>query len=268
MTTTKERPRAGASTEHGAGNLAAQGLVLAARNLRRGANAQSVVVYAVFPLVFVFGFLMLFGRVFEERGLDYAQFLTPAIVVQWMFTVANTSGVATASDRESGMLSRCRWMPVNRGAFVAGRLVSDVVWVLVAVVVIGAAGHLAGFRFQGPVLAVAGFVALAVAFALTLTAATTAVGLVSAGPEAASATLNLPYLVLILLSTAFVPASAFPDWLEPAVRASPVSSVIDALRSLASASPSAGEVWPALAWIAGLLAVGVWAATKAFGRVR
>ncbi|WBB94077.1 ABC transporter permease [Verrucosispora sp. WMMC514] len=259
---------AATGTEHGIGNLVAQGSALAGRNLRQRANAEMLVVFGVFPVIFVFGFLLLFGRLFAERGLDYAQFLPPAIVAQWMFTVANTSGAASAADRASGMLTRCLSMPVNRAAVVVGRLASDAVWAVLAVVVISATGYVAGFRFQGGALAVLGFVLLAVAFALTLTAATTAVGLSSTDPEAVAATLNLPYLALIMLSTAFVPADAFPGWLEPVIRYSPVSVVIEALRSLASATPSWGQIWPAVAWLAGLLVIFSWAAARAFRRAR
>ncbi|WP_434740119.1 ABC transporter permease [Micromonospora sp. SH-82] len=239
-----------AGTESGLGNLLAQGAVLAGRNLRHRATAEMAVMFVVFPLIFVFGFLLLFGRLFDARGLDYAQFLPPAIVAQWMFTVANTSGAASAADRASGMYRRCLVMPVNRGAIALGRVAGEAVWAFVAAVVISATGHLAGFRFHGGIAATVGFVALAVAFALVLTAATTAVGLSSGDPAAVAALLNLPYLALIMLSTAFVPADAFPGWLEPVIRNSPVSVVIEALRSLASATPAWTEVRGALVWVA------------------
>lgn len=259
---------AATGTEVGLGNLLAQGTVLAGRNLRHRATAEMAVMFVVFPLVFVFGFLLLFGRLFDARGLDYAQFLPPAIVVQWMFTVANTSGAASAADRASGMYRRCLIMPVNRGAIALGRVASEAVWALIAVVVISVTGHVVGFRFHGGVVATVGFVVLAVGFALALTAGTTAIGLSSGDPTAVAALLNLPYLALIMLSTAFVPADAFPGWLEPVIRNSPVSVVIDALRSLASASPSWTDTRGAIAWIAVLLVAFGWAAGRVLGRTR
>lgn len=259
---------AAVGSEAGFGNLIAQSAVLAGRNLRHRATAETAVMFVVFPLIFVFGFLLLFGRLFDARGLDYGQFLPPAIVAQWMFTVANTAGSASAADRASGMYRRCLVMPVNRGAIALGRVASESVGAIVAVVVISLTGHLAGFRFHGGVIATCGFVALAVAFALTLTAGTTAIGLSSGDPAAVAALLNLPYLALIMLSTAFVPVDAFPGWLEPVIRNSPVSVVIDALRSLASTSPSWEEVRGAVAWIVVLLVVFGAAASRVFRSAR
>ncbi len=257
-------PPSTAATERGLGNLLAQGTATAGRNIRARADAGTLVTLGVFPAVFVFGFLLLFGRLLGEQGVDYAQFLPPAIIVQWMFSVANSAAPMLAADRRDGLIARYRSMPVNRGALLVGRLLADTVWALVSVAVILLCGFVAGFRFGGGAAAALGFVALAVLFGLVLTAGTSAVGLASRDPESVSATLNLVYLPLLMMSTAFVPAEAFPDWLEPVIAASPVSVVIDALRALATGEDVAGAVAPALVWTAALGAVFSWAAVRSF----
>ncbi|MBB5077434.1 ABC transporter permease [Nonomuraea endophytica] len=255
-----------ARTEAGLGNLFGQGLLLAGRNIRLNSIADTVSTMVIFPIIFVFGFLALFGNLLSVRGIDYAQFLPPAIVVQWMFSVAITAAFFAASDRRSGMLARYRALAINRGAVVVGRMAADSVRAVLAIAVIVATGYVAGFRFQAGPLAALGFVALSVAFALTISAGTSALGLASRDPESVSSTLHVIYLPLLMVSSAFVPADAFPGWIEPVVRHQPVTAVLDALRALAEGGPTAGPVVKALAWMAGLLAVFSAAAVQAFRR--
>ncbi|MFI6394398.1 ABC transporter permease [Nonomuraea sp. NPDC050540] len=255
-----------ARSEAGLANLFGQGLLLAGRNIRLNSAADTVSTMVIFPIIFVFGFLALFGNLLRVRGIDYAQFLPPAIVVQWMFSVAITAAFFASSDRRSGMLARYRALAINRGAVVVGRMAADGVRALLAIAVIVATGYVAGFRFQAGPLAALGFVALSVAFALTISAGTGALGLASRDPESVSSTLHVIYLPLLMVSSAFVPADAFPGWIEPVVRHQPVTAVLDALRALAEGGPTAGPVVKALAWLAGLLAVFSAAAVRAFRR--
>ncbi|MEU4538683.1 ABC transporter permease [Streptosporangium sp. NPDC023825] len=253
-------------TERGLGNLARQGMLLAGRNIRLTSVSDTISTMIVFPVIFVFGFLALFGNLVQVKGIEYAQFLPPALVVQWMFSVAISTAFFFASDRRSGILARYRALAINRGAVVVGRMAADVLRALLAIAVIVTAGYVAGFRFEAGPLAALGFVALAVGFALTLSAGTSALGLASKEPETVSSTLHLIYMPLLMISSAFVPADAFPAWLEPVVSLQPVTAVIDALRALAEGGPTAGPVTRALLWMAGLLVLFSLAAVRAFRR--
>jgi ABC-type polysaccharide/polyol phosphate export permease len=46
-----------------------------------------------------------------------------------------------------------------------------------------------------------------------------------------------------------------PGWLQAFAKLNPITITVDALRALCLGGPTATHVWPALAWIAGLLAV-------------
>ena len=245
---------AGTLARRPGGGLIQQVTTFMARNVRAGADGSAIVTLVVFPPIFVFGFLALFSRLLERQGVDYAQFLPPAIVVQWMFSVAISAAFAYAADRRSGMLARCRILPIHRGAMLAGRLGAEALRALIAVVIIAAWGYLAGFRFHGVLWALA-FIALAVAFGLVLSVGTSAVGMASTDPEATASVLHTAYIPLLMISSAFVPTRDFPNWLEPIVSVSPVTTVLDALRALAQGSVSAADLWPALAWLGGLLVV-------------
>ena len=71
---------------------------------------------------------------------------------------------------------------------------------------------------------------------------------------------------LLLLSTAFIPIAALPDWLEPIIRHMPFSVMIDTNRALLSGLTPGDEGWEALAWLAIGLILGVWWVSGAFRR--
>ncbi|HKT06013.1 MAG TPA: ABC transporter permease [Rugosimonospora sp.] len=240
--------------------------VLAGRAWRLTRTGPALVAMLVTPLVFLVGFLVVYARLLTGYGVNAAQYLPPAVVVQAMMLTAIATASAVGEDRTSGILARLRTLPLRATAVPVARLSIEGVRALVSSAVVVAAGYVAGFRLHG-VLDGAGFLALAVGFALALCFGTATLALVVAQPESVYPLLYLPYLPLLTLSTAFAPADAFPDWLAPVVRVSPVSAVADALRALAAGHAPAGTVGAAVAWIAGLGLVLGFTASRAFRRV-
>lgn len=237
---------------------------LAARNLlllRR--NPQSIVSAIVAPLVFFAGFMAVMNKIMEARGIDYAQFLPPAIVVQAMFFTAIASGFVLAADAQSGLVRRFRSLPIPGATVLAARAMADAVRAILSLVVVVAAAMVVGFRFEAGVASALGFVVLAVGFAAVVAAGCGAVGLAKADPESTQAVLMLPYLALLMLSTAFVPVSSFPSWLQPLVSRSPVSAVIDALRALSSGGDLAGPLATSIGWLVVLGVAFLWSGNRA-----
>jgi ABC-2 type transport system permease protein len=240
--------------------------VLAGRALRTTLSRRGVVATVVNALLFFLGFGVVLHGVLTANGVRFGQFFPPSIVVQTMGFVAMGSAFALATDRAGGLLARCRSLPIRASAVVAARLVADAAQATVYLVVVLGVGFGFGFRFQrGPLLALA-FLALAVGFAVALAVAVAPVGLRSAKPQGVGTLLFMLIFPLVYLSGAFVPVTAFPGWLQPVVRASPFTAEVEALRALSTAGASLRPVFYALAWIAGLLLVGGWLATRAWRR--
>ena len=223
------------SLETGLGAAIRHSGLIAGRNVTRTLrNPVSVASAVLFPLIFFFGFLSVLRRTLEAQGLDYEQYLPPIIVVQAMFFTAISSAFFLADDRLLGILDRCRSLPVHRVAPLAGRVLADLARSAVSLVVLVVVAMLFGFRFDAGPLGAVGFAAVALLFTVTAASACALVGLRAPSPEAASSTLFLPYLPLLMLSSGFVPVAAFPGWLQPFVRWQPVSLTVDALRALSS----------------------------------
>lgn len=253
---TATAPALPAPAERGLVAAIRHGRLVAGRNLLRLARTPSSLASAVvFPLIFLFGFWAVLQRSLEAQGLDYAQYLPPIVVVQAMFFSAISSAFFLADDRLLGVIDRCRALPVNRWATLLGRVGADVGRSILSLAVLLAAAFLLGFRFEAGLAAAAGFVGVALLFTLAAASACSLVGLRASSPEAASSTLFLPYLPLLMLSNGFVPEDGFPGWLQPFVRWQPVSLTADALRALSSGGPTATPVLEAAVALAAIALV-------------
>ncbi|HEX7522423.1 MAG TPA: ABC transporter permease, partial [Acidimicrobiia bacterium] len=106
--------------------LADIGLV-AGRNLRKVLRNTRLIVFSTVQPVMQ---LMLFAYVFSAvaslgNGINYKDFVVPAVLVQAMTFSAMGSGVGIANDLHTGMIDRFRSLPIARSAFLVGRTVSD-----------------------------------------------------------------------------------------------------------------------------------------------
>jgi ABC-2 type transport system permease protein len=245
--------------------LVRQAGVLAGRNIRLAMRPPAIVAMVLTPLVFFLGFLAVFRKLFAEHGITYAQYLPPAIVVMWASFTAVSAALLFSRDRRSGMLGRLRAMPISRGSVIAARLTADTLRALLSVAVVLIAAYVTGFRFATPLRAV-GFVLVAIGLIVVVTLGTSAAGMASTEPEATASALQMPTMPLLMLSSAFAPVHGFPSGLQPVVRYSPVTAVIDTLRSLADGGSFGTSLWRAAAWLTGFGIVFGWLAVRAFGR--
>jgi len=244
------------AVEQAAPGVLPQGWVLAGRNvtlLRRDSAELTGAVLS--PIVFFVGFYLPLRGVMSRLGLDYAQHLLPVIVLQAMLFTAISSAEGLAADVDAGMFRRMRSMPVARVAPVLGRLAADLVRALVTVTVGVAIGYAFGFRFEAGALRAFAFVGLAVLFALVMALGADSLAVRSGGRESVAQALMVPQLLLVMISTGFVPVSGFPSWLRGIARQQPVSRFADAMRDLATGAPSGRAVAICLLWAAGLAAV-------------
>jgi ABC-2 type transport system permease protein/oleandomycin transport system permease protein len=126
-------------------------------------------------------------------------------------------------------------------------------------------GYIVGWRPSTSALEIAGGVALVLLFAYALSWLFAIVGLFAKDAETAQAA-SFPILApLVFASSAFVPVSSMPGWLQAFAKHQPVSVIVDAVRGLTIGGASTGDVLEALAWIVGIIAV---AAPLAVARYR
>jgi ABC-2 type transport system permease protein len=111
-------------------------------------------------------------------------------------------------------------------------------------------------------LAVAGILIL---FTLALTWIAVIPGLTAKTADGASA-FAYPLILLPFISSAFVPTATMPGPVRAFAENQPVTSIVDAIRDLLAGQPVDSDIWVALAWCVGLLAVAYGVAMLAYRR--
>ncbi len=241
---------------------------LAGRHLRLMSRRPASIMGAIlFPLVFAFLFFTVLGRVMERSGIDYTQYLLPAVVAQAMFFSAMSASAWAAEDAAGGMVDRLRSMPISRAAPVLSLLVGELIRSLLSIIVLVVAGYLFGFRFERGWGSALLFVLIALGLAAAACTAYLVLGFAIGKAETAEIIGGLLYYPFLLVSNLFVPTAAFPGWLQPIVENQPVSRVAEALRALSTDTGDPAQTsWIALAWILALLAGFALLAPWAFAR--
>ena len=203
--------------------------------------------------MFVLLFVYVFGGAMSTPGFRYVDFIVPGIFVQTVCFGAVTTGVGLAEDLNKGLIERFRSLPMARSAVLAGRTTADMfrnVFVVLLMTVVGVA---VGFRSNTGFFSFMGGVFLLLAFAYALSWGFAVLGLVARNAETAQA-MAFPLLFpLTFASSAFVPVSSMPGWLQAFAAHQPVSVVVDACRHLMVGGQ--GSPLAAMAWIIGMLVV-------------
>src|SRR3954464_1799573 len=231
--------------------------VIAKRNLLRIPRQPDLwVSFTIQPLMFVLLFVYVFGGAIQTPGYDdYVDFLMPGIIVQTMSFGGFVTAIGLSDDLSKGLVDRFRSLPMARSAVLAGRTLADVGTNSVSLAVMVVVGLLVGFNFSSsPLEVVAGF-ALLLLFGYAFSWIFAFVALVSSSAEGAQTLGFLLIFPLTFASSAFVPPESMPSWLEAFANANPISTVVDATRALFVNAPAGNDVWAAVLWCLGLIAV-------------
>lgn len=191
---------------------------------------------------------------------SYAQYVVPLIVMQAIAFASISTAFRAASDSVLGINRRFQSLPVPVLAPLAARIAASAYRCVIGLAVALVCGHVIGFRFYRGPLDALGFCVLVLLTGLALALLGDTIGTKSRDPAATAQWLLLPQLIFGFLSVGVQPLRRFPEWIQPVVENQPVSRLIDAMRSLAGDSGSAvppvtwSVIWPALAWIVGIVA--------------
>jgi ABC-2 type transport system permease protein len=188
----------------------------------------------------------------------------PGLLVQLGIFGALFVGFGLIAEVRDGVIERMRVTPASRMALLAGRVLRDVVVLLVQSTVLLAAAYAFGLRapLGGVVLAVLLVGAVGAAFA----AASYAVALLTGTEDAMASITNSLAVPLLLLSGILLPMTLAPLWLRYIANANPVKHIVDALRALFQGHVVNGTVGLGLLVGAALIAAGMAFGTRTFQR--
>jgi ABC transporter DrrB family efflux protein len=215
---------------------------------------------SVQPIMFVLLFRFVFGGAIHVPGTTYVNYLIAGVYVQTVMFGSVSTSVGLAEDLHKGLIERFRALPMARSAVLAGRTTADAARNVLVLIIITAVGYLVGFRVQTNFglflcgLLIILFFAYAVSWAFAI------VGLSASNSETAQLAAFPILFPLTFASSAFVPVTSMPGWLQAFAKNQPVSQVIDASRQLMLGHTPSGlwstsNIWIALAWSVGILVV-------------
>jgi ABC transporter DrrB family efflux protein len=219
------------------------------RNLVRLARTPQLLFMAIVqPSILLLLFRYVLGGAIKIPGVDYVNYIVPGIFIEAVLIGGMTTALSLAEDVKSGMVDRFRSLPMARAAFLAGRTFADICRSVLALGFMVLLGLLVGFRFHNSWVACLAGMALIVVFGYVFTWAYATIGLAVKDPETAQMAAILPFFVLLFASSALVPVSTMPSWLQPFARNQPASVVISCARALLEGGPVFHLLWQAAVW--------------------
>ena len=247
----------GASAAVAAGQVALRTLKKFVRTpaLIIAGTAQGVLFLLIFR--YVFG-----GAVAHTGSLSYVDFLVPGFVVTGVLFQGMGAASGVADDCQGGLFDRLRSLPIRMVSIITGRVGADSTLVAWGVLVMTAVGFAVGFRVGGSPLGAVAALGLTVLYGFAFVWMFIFMGLAAGSPQAAQ---GLSFLVfpLSFVSSAYVPVSTMPGWMQAFAVNQPMTQMVNTVRAL-TGGPAAQRLlghsvsyylWPSLWWTIGLVVV-------------
>ena len=151
-------------------------------------------------------------------------------------------GVAAAIDHTNGLHDRFATLAMPRALPGVARTINETVFTIIrAVLLVGAAAVLLGFRFHGSVVdAVAALVVL-VTLAGAMSALFGRIGDRLRRPDVVQFAGMMVMMPLMFVSSAFAPLDTMPGWMRTMAAANPVAHAADALRGNVLGTATIGD---------------------------
>ncbi len=242
---------------------AASGQV-AVRTLKKFVRTPALIVAGTAQgVLFLLIFRYVFGGAVSGTGdLSYVDFLVPGFVVTGVLFQGMEASTGVAEDLQGGLFDRLRSLPIRLLSIVSGRVSADTTLVAWGTLVMTVVGFAVGFRLGGSVADGLAAFGLTMLFGFAFVWMFIAMGLMAGSPQAAQ---SLAFLVfpLSFVSSAYVPVSTMPGWMQGFANNQPLTKMVDSARLL-TGGPAAQQLlghplsyylWPALAWSAGIVLV-------------
>lgn len=213
-------------------------------------NTEALIMAIILPVMLMLLFTYVFGGALSEDG-QYVDYVVPGIILLCAGFGSASTAVDVSHDMTNGIIDRFRTMPISSISVITGHVAASLFRNLIATGVVIGIALLVGFHPTAHFMEWLATLGLVTLFILALTWLYAAIGLIAGSPSAASgygfALLFLPYL-----SSAFVPTSTMPNWLQGVANHQPMTPVIEAIRGLltGSASSIADDTWLAVGWCA------------------
>ena len=239
---------------------------LTGRSLRHITRSlDTIITTTIMPIAFLLLFVFVFGGAIDIGTGEYVDYLLPGILIITIASGVSYTAYRLFMDIKGGIVERFQSMPIARSAVLWAHVLTSLVALAISLAVVIATAFAIGFRPHAGLGEWLGVIGILTVFALAMTWLAVIPGLLASTPDGAGA-FAYPLIFLPFISSAFVPTESMPGPLRVFAENQPVTSIVDALRNLLAGQPVGSDIWVALAWCVGILAIAYAVATAAYRR--
>ncbi len=238
-------------------------------------SPDTIITVAITPIAIMLLFVYVLGGSVKAgiagstgvavSDINYVNYLLPGILLMAIASGIAYTAMRLFEDMQKGLFSRFHSMPIRRSSVLWGHVLTSLVSNTITIILIFGVALIIGFRSGAGILnwlAAAGILLL---FTLSLTWLAVIPGLSAKSMEGATA-FSYPLIFLPMISSAFVPTETMPAAVRAFAEHQPVTSIVNAIRSLLNAEPVGSGIWIALAWCIGITAIAWFFAIRIYQR--
>ncbi len=229
-------------------------------------SPDTIITVAIVPIMIMLLFVYVFGGAIQTGTDNYVDYLLPGILLMAISSGISYTALRLFTDVQKGIFQRFHSMPIARSSVLWGHVLTSLVSNAITVVIIFLVSLLMGFRSSAGLLQWLGVAGILLLFTLALTWVAVIPGLTAKTADGASV-FAYPLMFLPFISSAFVPTATMPTAIRVFAENQPVTSIVDTIRTLLYSEPMGNDIWIALAWCVGIMAVAWMIAMKVYRRV-
>jgi ABC-2 type transport system permease protein len=214
-------------------------------------------------------YLVLFGPLLKplvdsfDTGTDNAYtFLVPGLLVQLGMFGAFFAGFGLIGEWREGVIEAERVTPASRSALLVGRLMRDILQLLVQALILVGLGFAMGMR--GSVAGVVLGILLTLLVGGACAAASNALALTTKSEDVMAPVINIVMMPVLLLSGILLPMTLGAAWLRRTSDFMPFRWIVDAVRDAFTGDLSTSHVMWGTTWAAVLFGLAFWWGTAVF----
>jgi ABC-2 type transport system permease protein len=232
--------------------------------LRYLRTPQLIVMATVQMSLFFLIYRYLFSGAIRPLGIPYVDYLAPGFITTGVMFSGIGAAVAMAEDLQQGFVDRLRSLPIPRSSVLSARAIADTAILAVSAALTVAIAFAVGFRLHGSALQGLAAFGLVIVFGFALEWLFVTMGLLAGNAQAAQG-LGMIVFPFAFISSAYIPTSTMPSWLQVFANHQPLTYMVDVVRAL-TLGPHAQQLLGhttdyflirALLWAIGILVVSV-----------
>jgi ABC-2 type transport system permease protein len=212
--------------------LATSTLAVTRRALLRYLRTPQLIILATIQMsLFFLMYRYMFGGAIHIAGLTYVDFLVPGFIATGVLFSGIGTATAMAEDLEQGFVDRLRSLPIPRSSVLSARALADTVIFAWSTVFTAAIAFAVGFRLHGSAVDGLAALGLVVLFGFAFEWLFITMGLLAGNAQAAQG-MGMIVFPFAFISSAYVPVSSMPGWLQVFAAHQPLTYMVDAVRAL------------------------------------